>query len=178
MSEDTVLTHDWFSRPLPANVVIGERSWVYSSFAFLHYHSRRPCGLWIGHDSGIYIGTMFDLGSDGEVEIGNYCTIVGPIVSSNQRIVIRDYALVSHEVVIADSFAAMPCDSGGELSREPHRAPEIGVVVGENAWIGARAVLLAGARIGEGAIVGAATVVDFEVPPYAVVAGNPARMVG
>jgi acetyltransferase-like isoleucine patch superfamily enzyme len=178
MSEDTVLAHDWLPRPLPANVVIGERSWVYSAFAFLHYRSRRPCGLRVGHDSGIYIGSLFDLGVDGEVEIGNYCTIAGAIVSSNRRIVIRDYALVSYEVVIADAFAAMPCDSGGELSRDPHSAPEIGVVVGENAWIGARAVLLAGAQIGEGAIVGAATVVDFEVPPYAVVAGNPARVVG
>ena len=178
MSDDTVLAHDWFPRPLPANVVIGERSWVYSSFAFLHYRSRRRCGLRVGHDSGIYIGSMFDLGSDGEVEIGNYCTIAGAIVTSNRRIVIRDYALVSYDVVIADSFAAMPHDSGGDRSCDAHAAPEIGVVVGENAWIGARAVLLAGAQIGEGAIVGAATVVDFEVPPYAVVVGNPARVVG
>ncbi len=178
MSDDTVLDHDWFPRPLPANVVIGERSWVYSSFAFLHYRSRRRCGLRVGHDSGIYIGSMFDLGSDGEVEIGNYCTISGAIVTSNRRIVIRDYALVSYDVVIADSFAAMPHESGGDRSCDAHTEPEIGVVIGENAWIGARAVLLAGAWIGEGAIVGATTVVDFEVAPYAVVAGNPAHVVG
>jgi acetyltransferase-like isoleucine patch superfamily enzyme len=178
MSEGTVLTHDWYPRPLPANVVIGERSWVYSSFAFLNYRSRRPCGLRVGHDSGIYIGSMFDLGLDGEVEIGSYCTIAGAIVSSNRRIVIGDYALVSFQVMIADSFIAVPADSARELCRDPPSALEIGVVVGENAWIGARAVLLAGARIGQGAIVGAGTVVDFEVPPYAIVAGNPARVVG
>jgi len=178
MSEDTVLTHDWYPRSLPTNVVIGERSWVYSSFAFLNYRSRRPCGLRVGHDSGIYNGSMFDLGLDGEVEIGSYCTLVGPIVSSNRRIVIRDYALISHEVVIADSFVAVPADSAKELSRDSHSAVEVAVVVGENAWIGARAVLLAGARIGEGAIVGAGTVVDFEVPPYAIVAGYPGRFVG
>jgi acetyltransferase-like isoleucine patch superfamily enzyme len=38
-------------------------------------------------------------------------------------------------------------------------------------------VLLPGARLGDGVIVGAGAVVDFEVPPYAVVAGNPARIV-
>jgi acetyltransferase-like isoleucine patch superfamily enzyme len=38
-------------------------------------------------------------------------------------------------------------------------------------------VLLAGAQIGDGAIVGAGAVVDFEVPPGAVAAGNPARIV-
>jgi acetyltransferase-like isoleucine patch superfamily enzyme len=178
MSKDTVLTHDWYPRPLPPNVVIGERSWVYSSFAFLNYRSCRPCGLRVGHDSGIYNGCMFDLGLDGEVEIGSYCTIAGAIVSSNRRIVIGDYALVSLQVVIADSFVAVPADSARGLSRDPHSAMEIGVVVGENAWIGARVVLLAGARIGEGAIVGAGTVVDFEVPPYAIVAGNPGRFVG
>ena len=39
-------------------------------------------------------------------------------------------------------------------------------------------MLTSGARLGAGAVVGAAAVVDFEVPPYAVVAGNPARIVG
>ena len=56
--------------------------------------------------------------------------------------------------------------------------PELSISIGSNSWIGARAILLAGARIGEGAIVGAAAVVDFSVPPYAIVAGNPARIVG
>jgi maltose O-acetyltransferase len=51
------------------------------------------------------------------------------------------------------------------------------VEVGENAWIGARAVLLAGARVGRNSVVGAAAVVDFDVPADCVVAGNPARVV-
>ena len=62
--------------------------------------------------------------------------------------------------------------SGGESTAKP-----AAIVVGRNSWIGARAVLLTGAVIGEGAIVGAAAVVDFEVPPFATVAGNPARIV-
>ncbi|HZQ27658.1 MAG TPA: hypothetical protein VFA94_08165, partial [Acidimicrobiales bacterium] len=56
--------------------------------------------------------------------------------------------------------------------------PATVVVIGENVWVGAQVVLLAGARLGDGAIVGAATVVSGEVPPYAVVAGNPMRIVG
>ncbi len=180
MSEDRFLAHDWFARPLPLNVVIGERSWLYSTFAFGHYRSRRPCGVRVGHDTGIYIGTFFDLGPAGEVWIGDFCTIAGPVIATNRRVVIEDYALISFGVVIADSFAAVPPRSahlvgperGDPLPEEPS------IVIGENAWIGARAVLLAGARIGEGAIVGAATVVDFEVPPFAITAGNPPRIVG
>lgn len=164
------LEHDWFPRPLPENVIIGERSWWYSSFACLHYGSRRPVGVHVGHDSGIYHGTFFDLGPDGEVTIGNFCTLVGAIISTNGRVSIGDYAFIAHEVVIADSFAATPWNE----SESTRSASEI--VLGENSWIGARAVLLPGAIIGEGAVVGAAAVVDFEVPAYAIAAGNPARV--
>jgi virginiamycin A acetyltransferase len=50
-------------------------------------------------------------------------------------------------------------------------------VVGHDVWLGAGAVVLPGARIGDGVIVGAGAVVGGTVPPYAVVAGNPARVV-
>ena len=50
-------------------------------------------------------------------------------------------------------------------------------VVGPDVWIGDHATLMPGVRIGAGAIVAAASVVTREVPPYAVVAGNPARVV-
>ena len=171
-----MLPHDWFPRPLPANVVIGERSWCYSSFSCLHYRSRRPCGVRVGHDTGIYHGTFFDLGPDGEVEIGNYATVVGAIISTNARVVIGDYAFISHEVVLADSFAAQPFAVQNDAVTR--NVPVTTIQLGQNSWIGARAVLISGACVGEGAIVGAAAVVDFQVPPYAIVAGNPARIVG
>ena len=174
-----MLSHDWFPQPLPPNVVLGERSWCYSSFSCLHFRSRRPCGVRVGHDSGIYHGTFFDLGPDGEVEIGNYCTLVGAIISTNARVVIGDYAFLAHEVVLADSFAAKPFGAEAEPCGDTGFPEQTSVItVGKNSWIGARAVLLSGTRIGEGAIVGAAAMVDFEVPPHAIVAGNPARVVG
>jgi acetyltransferase-like isoleucine patch superfamily enzyme len=175
MSALEYLPHDWFDRPLPSNVKIGLRSWLYSTFAFIHYLSRRPVGLCVGHDSGLYNGTFLDIGPEGEVTVGNYCTIVGAIIATNGQVEIGDYVFISHEVVIADHFAAVPPNSRHRW-QEP--AEEVRIVIEENAWIGARAVLLKGAHIGRGAIVGAAAVVDFEVPPYAVVAGNPARLIG
>jgi virginiamycin A acetyltransferase len=48
--------------------------------------------------------------------------------------------------------------------------------VGHDVWIGYRATLLPGVAVGHGAVVGALSVVAEDVPPYAVVAGNPARM--
>jgi acetyltransferase-like isoleucine patch superfamily enzyme len=51
------------------------------------------------------------------------------------------------------------------------------IVIGNHAWIGVRAILLAGITIGEGAVVMAGAVVTRDVPPYAVVGGVPARVV-
>lgn len=48
-------------------------------------------------------------------------------------------------------------------------------VVGNDVWIGQNATILPGVRIGDGAIIGASSVVGSDVPPYTVVAGNPAR---
>ena len=173
MSKSNLLPHDWFPRPLPENVQIGPRSWVYSSFAFLHYRSQRECGVRIGHDTGVYNGTFFDLGADGEVEIGNYCTLVGAILAINCPVSIGDYSFIAHEVTIADHFSAVPPDSTRSLNSRSRRS---NIVVGSNVWIGARAVILAGADIGEGAIIGAASVVSDKVPPYSIVVGNPSRI--
>jgi virginiamycin A acetyltransferase len=49
--------------------------------------------------------------------------------------------------------------------------------VGHDVWIGHGVLILPGARIGSGAIIGAGAVVAGVVPPYAVVAGNPARVI-
>jgi acetyltransferase-like isoleucine patch superfamily enzyme len=80
-------------------------------------------------------------------------------------------------VVVADHFATTPHTPGSPGGREPAGSAAT-IVIGDDAWVGTRAVILAGARLGTGVIVGAGAVVDFEVPPYAIVAGNPARVVG
>lgn len=51
------------------------------------------------------------------------------------------------------------------------------VSIGSDVWIGTNATILSGVNIGHGAVVGAGAVVNRDVPPYAVVAGNPARVV-
>lgn len=168
----TTLPHDWYQAAVPANVQLGDRTWLYSSFAFLHFRSTRELGLVVGADSGLYNGTFFEIGPDGEVHIGEFCSVVGAIICTNRKVLIGDYVFIAHEVVIADLDAAVP------LSWKRHEADVPAIVIGDNAWVGARATLLADCRIGEGAIVGAGAVVRGNVPPYSIVAGNPAAVVG
>jgi acetyltransferase-like isoleucine patch superfamily enzyme len=51
------------------------------------------------------------------------------------------------------------------------------VIIGHDVWIGYGATILAGVTIGNGAVIGACAVVTKDVPPYAIVAGNPAKLI-
>ena len=55
---------------------------------------------------------------------------------------------------------------------------EMDVIVEEDVWLGTNVTLIAGAHIGRGAVVGAGSIVNKDIPPYAIVVGVPARIVG
>lgn len=51
------------------------------------------------------------------------------------------------------------------------------IVIGNDVWIGSSAIILSGVNIGQGAVIGAGSVVTKDVPPYAIVGGNPAKII-
>jgi len=64
-----------------------------------------------------------------------------------------------------------------------HRLSNLGlyafpIVIEDNVWVGANAVILSGVHIGEGAVIGAGSVVTKSVPAHTIVVGNPARIIG
>ena len=65
----------------------------------------------------------------------------------------------------------------GKPMRLQGKAQEKPVVIGNDVWIGTRAIILPGVRIGDGAIIGAGSIVTHDVDPYAIVAGNPAKTI-
>jgi acetyltransferase-like isoleucine patch superfamily enzyme len=60
---------------------------------------------------------------------------------------------------------------------EGHPRTKGDVVIGNDVWLGREAMILSGVTIGDGAVVGARALVTRDVPPYAIVAGNPAQFV-
>ena len=69
---------------------------------------------------------------------------------------------------------AIPFDGRRRMPRGALAKP---IHIGRNVWIGFDCVVLPGVTIGDGAIVGARSVVTEDVPPFTLVAGNPARMI-
>ena len=102
----------------------------------------------------VFIGRYSFL--DGDIEIGN-----GVMLAGSVAIVGGDHAF---RTVGQPLFAA---------PREHWKK----TVVGDDAWIGHGAIVLNGLTIGRGAMVAAGSVVTQDVPPYAIVAGNPARVI-
>ena len=64
----------------------------------------------------------------------------------------------------------------------PMRAPILtdaekrGITIGNDVWIGLRAIIMSGVTVGDGAIIGTAAIVTRDVPPYAIVVGSPAKV--
>lgn len=104
----------------------------------------------------VWIGELFYAKGEGGITIGS-----GTIISRNVEI------WSSNHNYNSDDLRTIPYDR--RMVCEP-------VVIGENVWIGSRVIILPGVTIGEGAVIGSGAVVSKDVPPYAVAAGNPIRI--
>ena len=105
---------------------------------------------------GVGFGKNVKIRGDGSVFIGKFAAIA-------------EDALIYTQVHDYDHSAILPF--GGGFTYPETR-------IGDYAWIGMRCIILPGAHIGEGAIVQAGSVVIGKVPPCAIVAGNPAKVIG
>lgn len=61
------------------------------------------------------------------------------------------------------------------IDREPDNFNKYQIIIGNDVWIGCDVTILGGVRIGKGAVIGAGIMVTKDIPPYAVVMGNPGR---
>ena len=115
---------------------------------------------------GTYGGLIvYSYGSQERLEIGSYCSIAPEVafILNNE-----------HELTSASTFPfkvkLLHSASNEALSKG-------GITVADDVWIGARATVLDGVSIGQGAVVAAGAVVTKDVPPYAIVGGIPAKVI-
>jgi acetyltransferase-like isoleucine patch superfamily enzyme len=106
--------------------------------------------------------------SEPVIRVGNYCSI-GP---ESLAIINGDHRL--DWVTTFPIRSVYGLDGAGEDGHPVRSGP---LVIGHDVWIGARALLFGGTTIGHGAAIASGSVVTKDVPPYAIVAGNPARIV-
>ncbi|MDQ6821469.1 MAG: acyltransferase [Actinomycetota bacterium] len=135
----------------------------------LRHACYRRMGLTLGTGAIVHRGLELRAASGVRIGIG---TVVGfdVILDGRRGIVIGANVNVSSEVAIW-------------TLQHDHRDPRFGdtggrVTIGDRAWLSFRATILPGVSVGEGAVVAAGAVVTSDVPPYAIVAGVPARVVG
>lgn len=123
--------------------------------------------------SGIYSYRNISVGED--VNLG-----VQPIIMAElSKIVIGNKVMFGPQVVVVGGgHNIKPVGTFMIDVRKKTGAEDLGVEIEDDVWVGARAIILRGVRVGRGSVVGAASVVTKSVPPYSIVAGNPAKVVG
>lgn len=94
------------------------------------------------------------------LKIGHYCSIADDVV------------FLTGGNHILSAFSTFPFDAYYNTGRS-YQAPTKGsIIVGDDVWIGYRSTILSGVTIGQGAVIGACSVVTKDVPPYAIFVGN------
>jgi maltose O-acetyltransferase len=130
-------------------MIVGSRVRIYAQHARSIFTTFAGGSLTIGDGTVINYGV--DIAATGLISIGANC-----MIGTHVSILDNDF----HELTNRDSM--------------PQPRP---VVVKDGAWIGNRAIIMPGVTIGEGAAVGAGSVVITDVPPHTLAVGNPARIV-
>lgn len=148
-----------------------------------HRHSRMSFGPGLGLRSSVRSNPLgpnhpvvLNTWQAGAVlEIGANFVMTGGTICAAERIIIKNHVAVGANTIIIDTdFHPLHPEARRLHPQEAQTAP---VLIGDSVFIGMNCLILKGVTIGQGSVVGAGSVVTQDVPPYVIVAGNPARIV-
>lgn len=139
----------------------------------------------IGKNTTIESGVRFDQADT--VEVGDNC-IFGRNVNINSGLTFGVY--IGNFVLFANGCFLrsenhrfdrldIPIQHQGHDSKEiEFNNNSYSIVIEDDVWIGARVIIISGAHIGEGSVIGAGSIVNNKIPPYSIAVGSPARVIG
>ncbi len=126
-------------------------------------------GVKIGKGSTIH--TKANFYDPRNVTIGEDSVVgEGAVLDGRARLIIGDHVDMASEVMVYNSQHDINDDNFSAINRD--------VIIEDYVFVGPRSIILPGVKIGRGAIVAAGAVVTKDVPPYAIVAGVPAKVIG
>lgn len=141
--------------------------------------------------SGCQIATgckIYQATLSGQVKVARYTSLWGPSIfvsGGGLGVEIGSFCSIAHHVSVQEQFHNSQRTTTYFIERNLLNQPEPPealvskgpIRIGHDVWIGAGAQVLSGVAIGDGAIIAAGAIVTRDVAPYAVVAGNPARLI-
>ncbi|MDE5832105.1 MAG: acyltransferase [Desulfovibrio sp.] len=133
---------------------------------------RRATAAALAHPARLRV-----FGPGAKIEIGPDCQLSGTSITARSRIIrLGKGVLIGPNCVIVDSDFHSPWPAEAR-SGSPGYENDAPVSIGDYVWIGMNSIILKGAEIGEGAIIGAGSVVTGNIPACSVACGVPARVV-
>lgn len=152
---------------LPASYMPGGRLWRKLRL-FVCRRLFKSCG------TNVNVETKVKFGSGRRITIGENSGI-GVNASLSGTITIGKNVMMGPDVIMITQNhnfhrIDIPMTEQGEQDEKP-------IQIGDNVWLGARVIILPGVNVGDWAVVGAGSVVTNDVPSWAVVGGNPARII-
>jgi len=152
----------------PANRLIADNVKLGKGVRIFAFTNLYGCEL--GDD--VKVGTFVEIQKGSK--IGNRCKISSHSFIC-EGVTLEDEVFIGHGVMFTNDLLPRATAGGGKLQTEADWTC-VSTLVKRGASIGSNATLLCGITVGERAVVGAGSVVTKDVPPRAVVAGNPAKV--
>lgn len=140
------------------------------------YQAKNGGQVELGEGVSLFGDTIIETGEGGSVKVGANTHIQ----RACQLIAYKAPIEIGCHIEIAQNCVFYPYDHGtapGKPITEQPLQTKGPIVVGDDAWLGVGVIVLAGVRIGKGAVVGAGSVVTHDVPDGAIAVGVPARVV-
>ena len=162
-----------------SQITIEEHGYLEINMLNIKRQKTRPCTFWIADNArfsckgfSMYEGASIVVFGGASLIIGKNTYMNDSLIQCASQITIGDDCAIAGNALIQDTDFHPTIDENGD--EKSFTRP---ISIGNHVWICAKAIILKGVTIGDGAVIAAGAVVTKDVPAYSLVGGNPARVI-